>query len=229
MLTLRIWIAAAALFMLLAAVANAHSLDEVETMLGDGEKYFQMIDKSAPDFTLQTADDRTTKLADLAGKVVVLNFLYTSCPDVCPLHAEKIAEVQQMINQTPMKDLVTFVTVTTDPVNDTAEVMNGYGPAHGLDPTNWLFLTKLQEQPENSTRELAEAFGHGFDKTEDGLQLHGIVTHVIDGEGRWRANFHGLKFQSINLITFVNALTNGAISEHRHESKSWWSKVSDFF
>jgi len=228
MLTSRIWIAAAALLML-PAVANAHSLDEVETMLGDVEKYFQQIDKPAPDFMLQTADGRTVKLADLRGKVVVLNFLYTNCPDVCPLHSEQIADAQGMINETPMKDRVSFVTVTTDPLNDTADVMRDYGPAHGLDPANWLFLTKLPTQPEDSTRDLAEAFGHGFDKTDDGLQLHGIVTHVIDAQGRWRANFHGLKFQSINLLTFVNALTNGSVSEHGHRSKSWWGKVSDFF
>ena len=229
MLTSRLCISFAALLMLVPAAASAHSLDEVEKMLGDGEKYFQQIDKPAPDFTLQMADGRTVKQAELRGQVVVLNFIYTSCPDVCPLHSEKIAEVQGMINETPMKDLVTFVTVTTDPVNDTADVMRGYGRAHGLDPVNWLFLTKLQEQPENSTRELAEAFGHRFDKTDDGFQMHGIVTHVIDGEGRWRANFHGLKFQSINLITFVNALTNGSVPKHGHGRRSWWESVTDYF
>jgi protein SCO1/2 len=229
MLTARRWIAAAGLLMLLPAMATAHSLDDVETMLGDKEKYFQQIDKPMPDFTLQTADGRTVMPADLRGQVVVLNFIYTSCPDVCPLHSEKIAEVQGMINETPMKDLVTFVTVTTDPVNDTAEVMLGYGPAHGLDPVNWLFLTKLQGQPEDATRRLAEAFEHGFDKTDDGLQTHGIVTHVIDADGRWRANFHGLKFQSVNLLTFVNALTNGSVPEHGHGKGSWWNAVADFF
>ena len=229
MLTSRLCIAVAALLMLVPAAASAHSLDEVEKMLGDGEKYFQQIDKPAPDFTLQMADGRTVKQAELRGQVVVLNCIYTSCPDLCPLHSEKIAEVQGMINETPMKDLVTFVTVTTDPVNDTADVMRVPGRAHGLDPVNWLFLTKLQEQPESSTRELAEAFGHRFDKTDDGFQMHGIVTHVIDGEGRWRANFHGLKFQSINLITFVNALTNGSVPKHGHGRRSWWESVTDYF
>jgi protein SCO1/2 len=124
---------------------------------------------------------------------------------------------------------VTFVTVTTDPTNDTADVMRGYGPTHGLDSVNWLFLTKLQGQPEDATRSLAEAFGHGFDKTDEGLQIHGIVTHVIDADGRWRANFHGLKFQSVNLLTFVNALTNGSVPEHGHGSGSWWDTVVDLF
>ncbi|MBT1160249.1 SCO family protein [Aminobacter anthyllidis] len=214
--------AALVLVAALATAVSAHSLDEVETMIGGNEKYFQPIDKPAPDFTLRTADGRTVQLADLRGKVVVLNFIYTSCPDVCPLHAEKIAEVQKLVNDTPMKDRVTFVMVTTDPSNDTADVLRSYGPAHGLDPVNWLFLTTIQDEPEDTTRKLAESFGHKFTKTDDGYQMHGIVTHVIDGDGTWKANFHGLKFDTVNLVTFVNALTNGTTRSHPHSEKNWW-------
>uniref|UniRef100_UPI0013D81A57 SCO family protein n=2 Tax=Pseudomonadota TaxID=1224 RepID=UPI0013D81A57 len=76
---------------------------------------------------------------------VVLHFIYTSCPDVCPLHAEKIAEIQKMVNSTPMKDQVVFTSITTDPSKDTPDVLKAYGPAHGLDPVNWLFLTTTQD------------------------------------------------------------------------------------
>jgi protein SCO1/2 len=163
------------------------------------------------------------RLADLRGKVVVLHFVYTSCPDVCPLHAEKIAEVQKMVNVTPMKDRVVFVTVTTDSSRDTAEVMREYGPTHGLDPANWLFLTTTEGEPEDTTRKLALNFGHKFKKTDDGYQMHGIVTHVIDQSGNWKANFHGLKFENVNMVTFVNALTNGTTKPHDHpEKKKWW-------
>lgn len=226
--TMRLLTCVAAALVLVAAIATtvgAHSLDEVEAMIGGTEKYFQPIDKPAPDFVLRSADGRTVRLADLRGKVVVLHFIYTSCPDVCPLHAEKIAEVQKLVNDTPMKDLVAFVTVTTDPSRDTAEVMRAYGPAHGLNPENWQFLTTTADEPEDATRKLAESFGHKFTKTDDGLQMHGIVTHIIDRDGIWKANFHGLKFDSVNLVTFVNALTNGTSRSHAHTKKSWW----DFF
>lgn len=206
----------------LAPAARAHSLDEVDAMLGDKEKYFQAIDKPAPDFTLQSADGSTAQLADLRGKVVVLHFIYTSCPDVCPLHTERIAEIQAMVNSTPMKDRVRFVTITTDPSKDTPEVLRDYGAAHGLDPVNWLFLTTTQDQAEDATRKLAESFGHKFTKTEDGLQMHGIVTHIIDKDGRWKANFHGLKFDPVNLVTFVNALTNDVGVPHGDDKRSWW-------
>jgi protein SCO1/2 len=202
------WAAALAAALAMIAPAAAHSLDEVDSMLERQETYFQPLDRPAPDFTLRTADGRVVHLADFRGKVVVLHFVYTHCPDVCPLHAEKIADVQAMVNETPMKERVAFITITTDPANDTRDVMREYGSAHGLDPVNWLFLTTTADQPEETTRKLAEAFGHKFSKTPDGLQMHGVVTHVIDKEGRLRANFHGLKFQAINLLTFVNALTN---------------------
>lgn len=211
------------------AAAHAHSLKDLEAMLGDKEKYFQPIDKAAPDFTLRTADGESVSLADLRGKVVVLHFIYARCPDVCPLHAEKIAEVQGMVNQTPMKDLVRFVSITTDPANDTAEVLRDYGPAHGLDPVNWTFLTTAANEPEDATRRLAESYGHKFDKTADGYQTHGIVTHVIDKDGRWRANFHGLKFGSTNLVVFINALTNDTHKPDGHGEQSWWDRLKGMF
>jgi len=212
-----------------AATALAHSLGEVEAMLGDREKYFQPLDEPAPDFTLQMVDGAVVRLADLRGKVVMLHFIYTSCPDVCPLHAERIAEIQAMVNETPMKNLVRFVTVTTDPSKDRAEEMREYGPAHGLDPANWMFLTTTPDEPEDATRKLAQNFGHKFAKTEDGYQMHGIVTHVIDREGRWKANFHGLQFDPVNLVTFVNALTNDTSRPHGHDKKSWWDRIREWY
>jgi protein SCO1/2 len=221
--------AIAALIMAFAHGAQAHSLDEVDAMLQGDEKYFQPIDKPAPNFTLRTSDGRVVRLADLSGKVIVLHFIYTSCPDVCPVHAEKIAEIPAMVNGTPMKDRVTFVTITTDPTRDTPDVLRDYGPAHGLDPVNWLFLTTTQGQPEDTTRKLAEAFGHKFTLTDDGYQMHGIVTHVIDKQGRWRANFHGLNFAPVSLVTFVNALTNGTERPHHEQDEGWLAKLKKLF
>ena len=91
----------------------AHSLEELQGQLGDREKYFQPTGRKAPDFTLEDAEGRAVALQGLHGKVVVLHFVYTRCPDVCPLHAERIAEIQEMVNRTSMRELVQFVTITT--------------------------------------------------------------------------------------------------------------------
>ena len=44
------------------------------------------------------------RLSDFSDKIVVLNFIFASCTDFCPLHSELIAEVQKKVNDTPMKD-----------------------------------------------------------------------------------------------------------------------------
>lgn len=201
-------LAAALAALLFAAVpASAHSLEEVEKMLRADEFYLEVVDRPAPDFSLHDADGRPVGLADLSGKVVVLYFIYASCPDVCPIHSDRLAAIQAKIALTPMRDLVRFVAITTDPARDTAQAMRAYGPAHGLDPANWMFLTSGPEAPE-ATRALAEAYGLKFTATPDGYQMHGVVTHLIDMTGRLRARYHGLKFDDANFIVHVNALTH---------------------
>lgn len=223
------WILAFAAAATLATAAAAHSLEELQAMLLEKELYFQPVDQPAPEFTLQDADGKVFRLADLRGKVIVLHFIYASCPDVCPLHADRIAEIQKMVNLTPMKDRVQFVSISTDPEHDTPEILRGYGPAHELDDANWVFLTTRPDQPADLTRTLVEAYGHKFTRTENGQLMHGVVTHVIDKEGRWRANFYGLEFASVNLIRFVNALTNDVQRPHHHKEKGFWDRVREFF
>lgn len=198
-----------------AMPALSHSLQEVEQNLLDQELYFQPVDSMAPDFELQDAAGSAVKLGDFRGKVVILHFIYTNCPDVCPLHAEKIAEIQKMVNITPMKEQVQFITITTDPKRDTGQVLRDYGKAHGLDSVNWIFLTAAPNGPEDVTRTLAKTYGVEFRQSEDGSeQMHGVVTQVIDQDGRLRARFHGLSFESVNLVVFVNALVNRAQAPH---------------
>jgi protein SCO1/2 len=212
------------------AAVVAHSLDSLEQQLFDREQHFQIKDLPAPGFTLEDADGKTVTLSDLRGKVVILHFVYASCPDVCPLHAEKLAEVQEMIAITPMRDQVEFVTVTTDPKRDTPEVMREYGPLHGLDPGNWMFLTSGPREPEDRTRQLAEKYGPKFTETGDGLQMHGTVTIVIDREGRWRASFHGLEFNPTNLVLYVNALVNDVHTPDGDTSaETFWQRILSWF
>lgn len=217
-------------FALLAATltAYAHSLADLERMLGSKEKFFQAIDKEAPNFTLADPDGRSVRLTDFRGKVVVLHFIYAACPDVCPLHSDRIGRVQDMVNNTPMKTQVQFISISTDPKNDTPDVLRAYGELHAFDVSNWNFLTTTSDQPSDATRKLAERFGHKFVEQKDGYQIHGIVTHIIDKAGRWRANFHGLRFDPVNLVLFVNALVNDVQRPHSHQPQGLWDRVKRF-
>ena len=205
----------------------AHSVEDVEATLRDRERYVEIVSRPAPAFTLKDAGGKSVSLADFRGKVVVLQFIYAGCPDVCPVHAELIAEIQGMVNRTPMRDMVAFVTITTDPGRDTPEVLRDYGTAHGLDKANWMFLTSGAESPE-VTRKLARQYGLEFTEAPDGMQMHGVVTHVIDRSGSLRARYHGLKFSPTNIVVHINALTN----DHHHtpaRTGSFWQTILNLF
>ena len=134
-----------------------------------------------------------------------------------------------MISLTPMKDRVQFISVTTDPVNDTPDVLRDYGSAHGLKDANWMFLTTTPGQAEDTTRKLATQFGHKFIKTDDGYQTHGVVTHIIDKSGRWAANFHGLRFKPVNLVLYINGLTNKQRPSQDLTKPGFWEQMRKLF
>ena len=206
------------------STARAHSLHEVEKALTEREHFVEVRNEPAPAFTLQDADGHAVSLSDFRDKVVVLNFIFASCTDVCPLQSELLSSIQQDINKTPMRDLVQFVTVTTDPKMDTPDVLKAYGPAHGLDASNWVFLTSRPDRPDD-TRELALRYGLKFTPTDDGQFMHGVVTHLIDKQGVLRARYHGLKFEPTNFIVHVNALVNDYGKPHAHLEPSFWTRV----
>lgn len=192
------------------------------------EQYFQIIDAGAPPFALQDADGQPISLSDFDDRIVVLNFIYASCPDVCPLHSEKIAAIQASINDGPMKDLIQFISITTDPVNDTPDVLRDYADLHGLDTSNWLILTKTPNQPDDATRQLAKDYGLEFTMSaETGMMVHGAVTHVIDTGGRLAGKFHGMNFSNVNLILYVSELINN--NQHQSREASWWDRVTGVF
>ena len=52
-----------------------------------------------------------------------------------------------------------------------------------------------------------------------------MVTHVIDRRGRWAANFHGLRFDSLNLVLYINGLVNNGDRPADKKPLDWWNKL----
>lgn len=187
--------------------AGAHSLEEVEQQQLKREPYVEIVNHPAPAFMLEDSTGRAVSLADFRGKVVVLYFIYATCPDVCPLLTQKIVEIQERVNRTPMLDQVQFVAITTDPALDTPDVLERYMTDQGVDRRNYVFLTSGADRPD-LTRQLAAQYRLTFSPTDDGYQVHASVTNVIDREGNLRARYHGLNFNTTNVVLFTNALIN---------------------
>jgi protein SCO1/2 len=94
-----------------------------------------------PDVTLTAHDGRRVRFFDdlIKDKVVLINFIYTTCPDTCPLETARLLEVKKILGDRVGKD-VFFYSITVDPENDTPEVLKAFADNWGI-PEGWNFLT----------------------------------------------------------------------------------------
>lgn len=91
-----------------------------------------------PNFTLIERSGRQITLADLRGKVWIADFIYTRCPDACPLMSAVMARLQAEFANEPDLRLISF---SVDPQYDTPTVLASYAAKFGADRDRWLFLT----------------------------------------------------------------------------------------
>lgn len=95
-----------------------------------------------PHFSLVEKDGRQITLSDLKGKIWIVNFIYTNCPDTCPIQSAQMRQIQDEFQGE--KDL-RLVSITVDPKRDTPEVLSEYAKRFGADRGRWLFLTGNKE------------------------------------------------------------------------------------
>lgn len=93
---------------------------------------------TVPPFSLVERSGKPVTRDDLIGKVWIANFIYTHCPDTCPLQTAEMARLQSAL--TTETDL-RLVSITVDPQRDTPAVLTQYANRYGADPNRWLFLT----------------------------------------------------------------------------------------
>ncbi len=216
------------LLLMLNLPVSAHSLNDAEAVIKEKERYAQFVDRVAPPFTLFDTQGNPVSKLDLAGKVVVLNFLYTRCADACPLHMNLIAQLQDRVSEQGLSGQVDFITIATDTesnVDLTVDNMNAYGRNFDLAPSNWRFLYRDASGDPELTRSLAEDYGLKFSSVSEGVQMHGLVTHVVDQEGWLKARFHGLEFKPGNLVSYLEVLVKGPSALN----DSTWDEVHTYF
>jgi protein SCO1 len=136
----------------------------------------------AKDFQLADHNSQPRSLKDFRGKLVVLFFGYTQCPDVCPTTMAELAEAKKLMGADGNKVQGIFVTV--DPERDTAEVLKGY--MANFDPT-FLALRGTPEQVAALAKDFKVYFKKVDGKTPTSYTMdHSAASFVYDTQGRLR-------------------------------------------
>ena len=99
-----------------------------------------------PVFTLEDQNGRPFGSADLAGKVWVVDFIFTRCPGVCQRLSKNLAALQAELRHRPQWDRVRLVSISVDTEHDTSRVLKRYADQYGADPDHWFFLTGPRQQ-----------------------------------------------------------------------------------
>jgi protein SCO1/2 len=136
----------------------------------------------ARDFALTDSSGVRRTLADYRGKVVVLFFGYTHCPDVCPTTLAQLAQARRQLGTDAGRVQVLFVTL--DPERDTPQLMARYVSA--FDPS-FVGLTGSSAQIEGAAREFKVFFQKVAGSTPDSYTLdHTSGSFVFDSQGHVR-------------------------------------------
>jgi protein SCO1/2 len=185
--------------LLLAGAAALAGLVACDGQLpGSAKPVFKAIDITGAEYarTLQLSDPdgQVRTLADYKGKVVVVFFGFTQCPDVCPTTMAELAEVKRSLGADGARVQGIFVTI--DPARDTADLLKAYAANFGPDIVG---LRGTPEQTVAVAKEFKVFFNKVPGKTDTSYTMdHTAGSYVFDAKGRVRLfTRHGTGAQAL--------------------------------
>ncbi len=192
--------------------------------LGPAEQDRLPVLGQAPAFRLTDQRGEPRSSQDLHGKVWLASFVYTSCPDVCPLITAWMARLRDRLSQEGLLGArVRLVSFTVDPVRDTVPVLAGYARVYGgSPPSEWAFLTgpvavvrslvqrgfllMVMDQSARASGE-DEAPAAGPAPPGGGYEvMHSARLVLVDGDGRIRAYYLWPEIDVDRVVADIHAL-----------------------
>ena len=132
--------------------------------------------------SLPDQNGQVRSLADFKGKVIVVFFGYTQCPDVCPTTMAELAQVKKSMGKDG--DRVQGIFVSVDPERDTPEILKGY--MNSFDG-NFIALRGTPDQVKAAAKEFKVFYGKVPGKTEGSYTVdHTAGSYIFDPQGKVR-------------------------------------------
>jgi protein SCO1/2 len=161
----------------------------------------RVVNREVADFKLTDQDGKGFNFASARGKVVLVTFVFTTCPDVCPLFTANFAAIQRQLEEKKIKDYL-LLTITTDPERDTAKVLKDYAGRFKADFSRWSFLTGSRAD----LSRVWKIFGVNVLKTDSGQVQHTSFTTLIDHQGKRRVDYYGDKWREKEVLKDIEWL-----------------------
>ena len=156
-----------------------------------------------PDFEMISQDKQTISGDVMEGKISVVDFFFTSCPDICPIMSSELERVNEIFKERTEVQILSF---TVDPAYDTPEVLNDYAKEFRADSDQWKFLTGDKTDIYSLARcGFLLPVQDGDGGKADFIHSEKII--LVDGQKRIRGYYDGTDREEIDrLITEINIL-----------------------
>ena len=117
-------------------------------------------------------------------KPKVLTFIFTNCPDICPMTIWDLKDLQELMKEKGYTDEdYQLLAVTLDPEYDTKQVLENYKTVFDITDPNWLFLRGSMDD----TEKLTKSVQFYYEKDSNGFVTHSTTLYILDSEDRVRA------------------------------------------
>ena len=179
-----------------------------------------------PNIELVTQDGKTVHFYDdlIKGKIVAIDFIYTSCQYACPLETARMAQVQKKLGDRVGGDIF-FYSISIDPEHDTPEVLKAYMEKFHIGP-GWTFLTGKKKDIDFLSRRL-----HVY--SDPSINADGHLPHLLIGNeatGTWiRANaLDNPSFQARMIGEFLDNFKHTDFKAAQQKESGDGSVISNF-
>lgn len=163
------------------AFDEKRALDESQRAIG----------REIGNYRFVTSEGKDVSLADLRGKPLVVNFVYTGCFQVCPATTQFLAKAVEEAEKTLGPGAFRVATIGFNLPFDTPGAMKDFRRRYGLSSPDWLFLT-----PDAGTLpQLVADFGFRYEATAAGFD-HLLQVSIVDADGRLYRQVYGDSFES---------------------------------
>src|SRR5271168_1777520 len=140
-----------------------------------------------PDVTLTDQHGASVSLASLKGKLVLIDFIYTSCASTCPMLTAKMAAIAHQLGPALGAD-VKIVSITLDPEHDSPAELAKYAKSHDAGGNGWIFLTGTPAQID----QVLALFKLRRTREGDGTITHSIAAFLLGRDGHQIRQYNAL-------------------------------------
>lgn len=164
-----------------------------------------------PKFELINQDGQPFGSEQLAGKIWIADFIFTTCPGPCPIISTRMSELQKPLGKTD----VHLVSFSVDPEKDTPEVLRAYADKLRKEPLRWDFLTGSRETIYSLSKD-GFKLGVSDGSEEERVPVHSTRFVLVDRRGTIRGYYDAVTPDAVTkLLADTNHLLREQPAEHR--------------